>query len=97
MCVRACMHVYIHTSILCENSNVHQEYLTHFFTPRRTELYPVEINVAETSPRDSRQPVVVVLVYVDVEGRVNFDVITFTEWLQTVLYVGVTQPLLQLG
>ena len=69
---------------------------THFLPPRCTELYPVEIDVAEASPRDARHAMVVILVYVDVERWVHLHVVSLTERPQSVLYAGVGEPLLQL-
>ena len=69
---------------------------THFLPPRCTELYPVEIDVAEASPRDARHSMVVILVYVDVERRVHLHVVSLPERPQSVLYAGVGEPLLQL-
>ena len=70
--------------------------VTHFFASWGTELNPLEVDVAEAGSRHSRGAVVVVLIYVDVEGRVDLHVAALGQWLQSRLDARVGQPLVKL-
>lgn len=71
--------------------------IDHLSPSRVAVLDPAQVDCAETVPGDARQPVVVVLVDVGVEGGVQVHVVPLPAAPQAVLHGLVGQPLLQPG
>lgn len=71
-------------------------YFFFYLGPSRVAvLDPAQVDSTEAVPGDARESMVVVLVYVGVEGGIQVDVVSLSASSQAVFHGLVSQPLLQ--